>query len=101
MGICIEIKKINVKRQQHFYQVSSNDFKNAHFIVSINPLKQEILFYESKNEKEPVISYHLLNKKWHINQSTKINQKLLPYIILQINKAIKDKNFAQHIGYAA
>ena len=104
MGICIEIKKINTLNDVHFYTVSSSDFGGALFIISIHKATGKLNFYLNNQTKCPILTYCLQLKCWlHGDPQTTfaINNKILPYVILQVQKALMKNLFPEHIGYAA
>lgn len=104
MGICIEIKKINTLSNVHFYTVRTSDFGGAQFIISIQSTTEKLNFYANNQEKLPFLSYNLRLKCWVLGDPQTnffINNKILPYVILQAQKASIKNSFPEHIGYAA
>lgn len=104
MGICIEIKKINTLNNVHFYSVRTSDFGGAQFIISIQNTTGKLNFYLNNQTEHPILTYDLQLKCWvqeDPQNTLTINNKVLPYVILQVQKALMKNLFPEHIGYAA
>jgi hypothetical protein len=102
MGKCIEIKKISHSENIYLYHVITSDFGGADFFITIDKDAEDIYFFEDISLAKPVMKYNVHNKSWqNFFSLSNINEKVLPYVILQSYKAIKSNDFADHIGYAA
>lgn len=102
MAIYIKIKKYQKINQDHYYFVSTEDFGGGKFYIGVNSTTKIVKLFKDHECKILICSFDFKNPDEKIGYVTsEINERLIPYAIMKIYKALQKNEFPEDISYCA